>query len=191
MILRSQRSAIAKKRASIPVPDGQRWCCSCETVKPEVEFFTIGRALSTRTGRQYRNGACKPCSTRLATEWRRKVPEKNRAFTKKCVAKAKQEVFAHYSGSREPYCDCCGEWRMPFLTLDHINNDGAEHRRMLGQAHGKGSGGPAKTYFDLRKRGFPPGFRVLCINCNAARGWSGECPHEEARRAVVTARAWA
>ena len=32
-------------------------------------------------------------------------------------------------------------------------------------------------YKILRARGFPLGYRVLCHNCNLARGFYGYCPH--------------
>jgi hypothetical protein len=37
----------------------------------------------------------------------------------------REDVIAAYGGR----CACCGEFERDFLTLDHVNNDGAEHRR--------------------------------------------------------------
>lgn len=80
----------------------------------------------------------------------------------------KRDIFNHY-GKR---CVCCGESDERFLTIDHINNDGAEHRRRTG-------GGGEYTFIWLRKNGFPAGFQTLCWNCNCAKGHSndGVCPH--------------
>jgi hypothetical protein len=33
----------------------------------------------------------------------------------------------------------------------------------------------------MKRNNFPPGFRVLCRNCNGARGFYGYCPHESQR----------
>jgi hypothetical protein len=33
----------------------------------------------------------------------------------------------------------------------------------------------------MRDQGYPPGFRVLCHNCNMAIGLFGVCPHERGR----------
>jgi hypothetical protein len=33
-------------------------------------------------------------------------------------------------------------------------------------------------YVWLRDNGWPEGYRVLCHNCNSARGLYGYCPHE-------------
>jgi len=78
--------------------------------------------------------------------------------------KAKLAAFVAYGGA---FCKCCGETGMEFLSIDHINN---------------GRGNPAKRegslYYWLRKRGFPPGFQVLCHNCNAAKHLFGSCPHQ-------------
>ncbi len=40
----------------------------------------------------------------------------------------KDDIYKAYGGY---VCTCCGETRELFLTLDHINNDGAEHRKQL------------------------------------------------------------
>lgn len=34
------------------------------------------------------------------------------------------------------------------------------------------------VYYWLKRNHYPPGFRVLCSNCNFARGKYGHCPHE-------------
>jgi len=84
----------------------------------------------------------------------------------------KLEVLSHYSGG-SLRCACCGEQELGFLTLDHIAQNGAKHRQITGGAGGK-------TYPKLRAAGYPPGYRVLCWNCNAAsyiNAKSGICPH--------------
>lgn len=60
---------------------------------------------------------------------------------------------------------------MGFLSLDHVNGGGHRQRRELG-------GGGFWTW--LAKNNYPPGFRVLCHNCNVGRQINGGiCPHEE------------
>lgn len=80
----------------------------------------------------------------------------------------KREVFAHY-GSK---CACCGESIFEFLSIDHINNDGAAHRKEL-KMTGMG------FYRWLRRNSYPPGYQLLCLNCNLAKGWYGICPHKK------------
>lgn len=79
--------------------------------------------------------------------------------------KLREEVLAAYGG----VCACCGESTYEFLAIDHHEVSGKEHRQQVKR----------EVYRDLRQRGFPPGFRVLCHNCNMAIGFYGECPHKK------------
>lgn len=87
-------------------------------------------------------------------------------------AKIRQEVFMAYGGF---ICVCCGEDEPLFMTIDHIDNNGANHRRALKTRIGKGGA----SFFDwLRREKFPPGFQVLCRNCNWGKHANGGvCPH--------------
>lgn len=63
------------------------------------------------------------------------------------------------------------------LELDHINNDGAGHRRSLGRTIGNGKGASSVIYHWLKKQGFPKGIiQVLCASCNKAKSRMGACP---------------
>ena len=95
----------------------------------------------------------------------------------------RHQAIMAYGGYR---CACCGETEPMFLTLDHVNNGGTRHRRRVSNI---------KIFFSLRRRGYPPGFQVLCSNCNHGRHRNGgECPHKTrkkrpARRQTVGVRA--
>lgn len=81
------------------------------------------------------------------------------------------QAIVAYGGYR---CACCGETEPLLLTLDHINNDGARHRRQLG--------GSMPLYQWLRDNNYPPGFQVLCASCNLGRHRNGGvCPHQKRR----------
>lgn len=80
-------------------------------------------------------------------------------------------ILRHYSGN-PPQCQCCGEFHIQFLAIDHVNNDGASHRREIGLKGG------TSFYSWLIKNKLPDGFRVLCHNCNMAYGIWGVCPHQ-------------
>ena len=86
----------------------------------------------------------------------------------------KEAVFNAYGG---PVCACCGETIFEFLTIDHIDGGGTEHRKQLRNGDGYSGGGGYRTYRWLKKHNYPPGFRVLCMNCNFAIGMYGACPH--------------
>lgn len=86
----------------------------------------------------------------------------------------KQLVMQHYGNS---ICGCCGEKSLDFLTIDHINGEGANHRRELFKSRDKCG---QKFYRWLIKNDFPPGYQVLCFNCNYGKHINGTCPHRSA-----------
>jgi len=86
------------------------------------------------------------------------------------------EALKHYGGEI-PKCVCCGEEELAFLVLDHINNDGSKDRSPI---TGKRRTGP-NLYYSLKQRSWPGGLQVLCWNCNAAKYYSGLCPHQKRR----------
>ena len=98
--------------------------------------------------------------------------EKRLLYAKKNHAAMKAKIMEHYSQS-PPSCACCGEKGIQFLTIDHVNNGGAEHRKTLGKTS-SGWG----LYRWIIKNNYPPMFQVLCFNCNCAKGLFGECPHQ-------------
>lgn len=105
--------------------------------------------------------------------WRTKNREKVALATRNWTQRVKRASLAAYSGN-PPYCVCCGEKEMVFLTLDHINNDGKQHREQI------------RTYATaqwVRKNGYPPGFQTLCFNCNCGRAKTPDkiCPHKKVR----------
>lgn len=105
----------------------------------------------------------------LTKEWMRRNPDWRQRNTKTRRDRIKDEVFMAYGGYE---CACCGETEPMFLTIDHIDNDGAEHRRAM-----KSTGG-SSFFAWLRTNGFPKGFQVLCRNCNWGKHANGGiCPH--------------
>jgi hypothetical protein len=86
--------------------------------------------------------------------------------TKDLRESRKQAVFDYYGR----VCNCCGEDFELFLQIDHVNNDGYEHRKEIGP----------DIYRWLVANGFPDeGFQVLCANCNFAKKYTGHCPCQQ------------
>jgi len=86
----------------------------------------------------------------------------------------KAEVMAAYGGK----CECCGESHIEFLTIDHVNGDGAAHRAVCGKGR--------KVYADIKRQGFPQGkYRCLCLNCNISLGFYGYCPHKPRAKVII------
>lgn len=113
----------------------------------------------------------------------------HRAHRPLLAARAKKRRDALRAETLQAYghaCACagCTEIRAEFLAIDHTNGDGAAHRREIcGQ--NKLFGG-TRIYGWLKKRGFPKDrFRLLCHNCNLARGFYGYCPHEREREVAA------
>lgn len=113
---------------------------------------------------KYNNSA----NGREATRRYRQSP-KFKVVRRRWYLKLKAEVFEHYG----KMCECCEEFRVEFLELDHINGGGQKHRKQLNNKGGK------NFYVWLRTQGWPTGYRVLCSNCNQALGAYGYCPHHK------------
>lgn len=104
---------------------------------------------------------------RESREYRRKHRDACRQRSREHSQALRQKVVLAYGGK----CACCGESTIEFLVIDHIAGDGAEHRKSIG--------GSGALYGWLRNNGYPKdNFRLLCHNCNSARGLYGYCPHE-------------
>lgn len=98
---------------------------------------------------------------------RRFCVECKRISFRKHSSNLRDEAIKAYGGK----CNCCGETEPMFLQFDHINNDGADHRRKLG-------GGSIKIVAWAKKNNWPNTIQLLCANCNTAKSYkNGGCPH--------------
>lgn len=97
---------------------------------------------------------------RKAREWY----DRNKERKAKQWKKKRLKVINHYGGE----CVCCKEGQIEFLALDHVNNDGKQHR----------AGIKINIYDWAIKNNFPKNLQVLCHNCNLAKAFYGYCPHE-------------
>jgi len=100
-------------------------------------------------------------------KYRLKNCEKRKEYNRQNNFEKKILILRHYSKTNPPSCECCGELHIEFLTIDHINGNGAKHRLKIGPHINRW----------LIKNNFPPGYRVLCFNCNCSLGHCGYCPH--------------
>jgi hypothetical protein len=166
------------------VREGYRFCFGCDRARPMDSFAIYRRGLKV-----YRRHECFECLRRrhngyylrdreqrldsarkryAAKPFRGWTPERRaqlNAANKRRRREDRETVLWHYGAE----CSCCGETELMFLTMDHVNDDGAEHRRQVP---------PDKLYRWIIKSGFPDSFRVLCYNCNCGRSRNGgECPH--------------
>lgn len=132
----------------------------------------------------YCKGLCAPCYYRHREAKNRLDPEWvawNRARGRDYWKALRHETIMAYGGYR---CACCGETEPMFLSLDHVNNDGASHRRSLGYG-GNGKGASSRTLKWLKDNNFPEGFQVLCMNCNTGKQRNnGVCPHDSQHHTI-------
>jgi hypothetical protein len=135
------------------VDENGRVCTQCGHYK-QWEFFY---KRSKPHGLQWYHNNCKDC-------FRLRANPGNGRRRKEL----KQEVIKHYGG----VCACCGVEELPFLTIDHVDNNGADHRRETNTIGG------SSFYYWLQKNNYPEGFQVLCWNCNTGKHINGGiCPH--------------
>lgn len=122
--------------------------------------------------RQLSKGFCRKCG---------KLPHaRNKTMCDSCLEKCRFRALRYYRAKKIPAlskvldhygrrCACCGETEPLFLTIDHMNNDGASHRKVVGSAY---------IAQWLVENEFPEGFQLLCFNCNCGRQRNGGvCPH--------------
>jgi hypothetical protein len=104
--------------------------------------------------------------------WRRKFylknHEKMKEISREHRRRVNMEAYKVYGGA---FCACCGETIIGFLTIDHINGVTREERKI--QTKGR------NVCQWLKNKGYPPGYQVLCFNCNLGRAKNkGVCPHK-------------
>ena len=111
-------------------------------------------------------------------------PDKYKEYRDKHYAEHRQKCLQESANTRQRYtqnafnayggfiCACCGETIPKFLTIDHINGITSQDR--------KAPRAGWVFYLWLKKQGYPPGYQVLCYNCNLGRARNqGICPHKE------------
>lgn len=141
-------------------------CTKCAKPKPLSEY-------ADRKGKTRKPGAkhtqCMSCDSKIRRLRYNSIPAvKSRILleNKESFQRLREEVVLHYGNS----CKCCGEKNLGLLTIHHVNNDGAEQRRELGQ--GK------RFYQAIKRLGYPEDIEILCYNCNCCIGQYGYCSHK-------------
>ena len=150
-------------------------CNKCQKDKPETEFYKGSgkecKECEKEAKRKYHAESRKRAIER-ATQWNKEHPEKHAEHSINYYYRLQDEALRAYGGYK---CACCGTTIREFLTIDHIENDGNAHRKAIGFNYG------ASFYRWLKQNNYPPGFQVLCYNCNYGKHRNhGVCPHQRA-----------
>lgn len=147
--------------------------CACGR-QPESEKATCTKCLQRHRAKTSRRrkifkksvSQCLYCGRETNSKFR--CAQCNIGYLKRMKKHRKQQrliVLEHYG----EVCVCCGEKTYEFLEIDHINGDGAKHRREIGHS----------IINDTIKRGFPKNLQILCANCNRGHGKFKTCPHKQ------------
>jgi hypothetical protein len=162
--LKSLRKALAKSRAA-NIANG---LCPCGNApRPgKGNCERCFRGQRSRARRRVAAGLCR-CGKR--------EPAPGKAGCAECLnssakegARVRAAAISGYGG----VCVCCGEADPNVLELDHVNNDGSQHRREVG---------PSMYRWALRN-GFPPRLQLLCANCHSAKTRTGDCSYRAAKK---------
>ena len=140
---------------------------------------------------------CKKCNNKYTYESMKKLKKENpekykkrydkwvnnnrdryREIKRESYQRIKERAFKKYSHGKLE-CRCCGEKIFQFLSIDHVNNDGAKHRELLTRKkRSKNSGAGQAIYSWLVRNRYQKGFQILCMNCNWGKRLTGICPHK-------------
>jgi len=89
-------------------------------------------------------------------EYHKRYYEKNKDKIKDSSRRSyyywRNECIIAYGGK----CSRCDISEFIVLDIDHVNNNGAEHRKKF----------KTTIYRQLAKENYPPGYQVLCANCH-------------------------
>ena len=103
------------------------------------------------------------------------VSEAKKARDKRYRAKLRYECFKHYGDS----CYECGEKDFSLLELHHPDGDGNKDRaEKIG--YGLRSCGGWNFYLQLKKLGYPEGYKLICIKCHDKK--HGRTPKEKSQK---------
>lgn len=151
-------------------------CTSCELVKPESDFG----AKNPKGRKPGLQPQCRVCRNRkqrernaVNPEYAKRYREQNRELRNANRVKRyrilRDRAIAEYGAK----CVCCGEDEQAFLVFDHVNDDGAEHRKSVSSG---------LIVWWLAQNDYPDTIQLLCANCNMAKQYSpGGCPHQSDR----------
>lgn len=144
------------KKTFVSKHHSQKYCCirCCNSAAKRREFL-----------KKKDSGLCIQCGGVKDSHQTRCLKCRNlRSRHSKKLARSRKLTFIEKYGGK---CECCGETKWEFLSLDHVRGDGYKDRTKNRNILYK----KAVVDFD------PSKYRVLCMNCNTAIGFYGYCPH--------------
>src|SRR3990167_7531375 len=113
--------------------------------------------------------AQKAASKRYYWRNQKRVQQKSAVSMRTKWRTLRKHIIDHYG--HRCACEGCDITQYEFLALDHVNGDGNQHRKQFSSNWG--------LYKWIVENNYPNTIRLLCHNCNQARGCYGFCPHEK------------
>lgn len=108
-------------------------------------------------------------------KWRKDNCQKIADLQRKRLLGYKRRIVDAYGGC----CACCKEREITFLTVEHLQKNGMDHRKIVASGN---------LYLYLIKNNFPKeGLCILCMNCNWAERNGWPCPHKKNPSALTSA----
>lgn len=101
----------------------------------------------------------------------KKYVDRNKEAIKKRNAENRRRIRLEFISAYGGKCECCGENRFEFLSIEHNNGGGRKERKKISTE---------RLLHTLKKEGWKRDgkYSLLCFNCNQAKGAYGYCPHE-------------
>lgn len=125
---------------------------------------TVWQRLRARERHRQRKGQCTRCLAR--------PPVDGRTYCLPCIGGSRKAVARLRTRYRDTVltayggkCACCSNPNRRVLQLDHVNNDGAGHRKVVKQ--------PMYKWAYLN--GCPDTLQLLCANCHHVKTVYGRC----------------
>lgn len=147
-------------------------CTTCgQQRKPGL--LTCAKCINRATNatlRRYnsnkKNNVCISCGGESKNKFRCETCNQNNLKRNKLHRQRQRLIVIEHYGR---ICICCGENTYEFLEIDHIYNNGAQHRKITGRHVERW----------IIKNKFPSDLQLLCANCNRGHGKFNICPHKQ------------
>jgi hypothetical protein len=139
-------------------------CRDCERAQRRQRYAADPEAI-LEPQRQYRKDHPDQARERDRRRWEKRR-DKQSAYKKRVRAELRLRVFGHYGMQ----CACCGSTKQ--LSIDHVNGDGAAHRREI---FGSNRMPSESMYRWIIANGFPADLQTLCKPCNHSKRTFKSC----------------
>jgi hypothetical protein len=129
---------------------------------PPSERCKNGHAPDWYYQAKWKRWICRACRRESVKAYKAANPDKVKQYNSTAGAnwraRLKEEIFEHYGRA----CSCCGENDPRKLCIDHVDGGGRQHRE-------SGLSGHHHIGKYLKANGWPPGYQILCWNCNSVK----------------------